>query len=618
MNVVSSLDLPHHDGSSLYVEDAHPSIGDQVRVRLRVPHPPDGQPEITQVHVRTTQDAEPCFVAAVPTRRTDSDTWWVATLPVVNPITHYRFLLHGGPWGYAWVNGTGIHVRDVPDIADFRVVATEAPPDWARESVVYQIFPDRYARSPAAALREPPSWADPADWADPVSAGERASAQFFGGDLDGITAHLADVLDLGATVLYLTPFFPATSSHRYDATSFDTVDPLLGGPEALIRLTRAAHDRGLRVIGDLTTNHTGYRHDWFRAAQEGPDSPEHGFYRFDPQGSPVCWLGVPSLPKLDHGSPELARRFFGPDGVVQRWLRPPYDLDGWRVDVANMTGRLGVEDRYDQVQRQMRAAVRAARPDGLLIAEHCHDLAGDLSGEGWHGAMNYSGFTRPLWTWLRAPQEAPSFLGLPVSVPRLGGEQVVATMADFGAQLPWAARSVSFNLAGSHDTTRIHTLVGGDPSLVEVALGLVVTMPGVPMVTYGDEIGMPGRFGEDGRRPMPWDRSELWSGALREAFRSLIAARRSSEALCVGGLRLVRVEDDALVFLRESRSECVLVHCARAGHPPLEVPVHRLPGLDGGRALHGRGPVWDGGRAFFTAEGPEVGLWAWAVSDPWC
>ncbi|WP_116114806.1 glycoside hydrolase family 13 protein [Austwickia chelonae] len=615
MSRESVLDLPHHDGSMLYVDDPHPVIGGRVTVRLRVPRPVGGEPEVAEVHVRTTRDAEPFFVTASVALRTDTDVWWSVTLPVVNPVTHYRFLVHGGRWGYAWVNGTGVHRRDVPDVADFRVVAASAPPSWAREAVVYQIFPDRYARSPGADLRGAPSWAEPAGWGDPVESGERASAQFFGGDLDGITAHLDDVVELGATVLYLTPFFPATSCHRYDATSFDTVDPLLGGPEALARLTRAAHDRGLRVIGDLTTNHTGDRHDWFLTALERPGSPEHGFYRFGADGAPVCWLDVPSLPKLDHGSPELARRFFGPDGVVQRWLRPPYELDGWRVDVANMTGRLGVEDRYDQVQRAMRAAVEAARPDGLLVAEHCHDLSGDLYGDGWHGAMNYAGFTRPLWTWLHDPQRAPSFLGLPVAVPRLGGAEVAATMADFGAQLPWAARAASFNLAGSHDTTRIHTLVGGDPALVEVAVGLVVAMPGIPMITYGDEVGMPGRFGEDGRRPMPWEQAELWSAGVREAFRSLIAARRASRALQVGGLRVVHAEEDALVFLRESDTECALVHCARAGHAPVELPVHRLPGLAEGRVLHGRAPSWEAGRVFVGAAGPQVDIWVWPVAQ---
>lgn len=608
----SLLELPHHDGSSLYVDDPHPSPGGQVTVRLRIPHPPHGVPPVDAVHVRSPRDGEPFFVAAVPSGRTDSDMWWTATLPVVNRVTHYRFLVRGGRWGYAWVNGTGVHRRDVPDVADFRVVATDPPPSWARDAIVYQIFPDRFARSTAAASRPLPGWAVPANWGDPVQSGEVASSQFYGGDLDGIVDHLDYLVDLGVDVLYLTPFFPAGSAHRYDATTFDRVDPLLGGEEALVRLTRAAHARGVRVLGDFTSNHTGCGHEWFREALADPSCPEHGFYRFAEDGTPVCWLGVPSLPKLDYSSPELRRRLFGPEGPVQRWLRPPYELDGWRVDVANMTGRLGTDDFYDEVQREFRTAAVAARPDALVVAEHCHDLTGDLLGEGWHGAMNYSGFTRPLWTWLRAPDQAPSFLGVPMAVPRLPGAAVAATMADFGAQLPWAVRATSFQLAGSHDTTRLHTLLGGDRSSVEVAAALVVAFPGIPMVTYGDEIGMPGAFGEDGRRPMPWDRPELRDDALREIYRNLFAVRRSSEALREGGLRMVHVEDDCLVFLRETASRTALVHCAREGHEPVSLPVDRLPtGVASGRVGYGRQPALFEDRIVFAASGPGADIWLW-------
>jgi alpha-glucosidase len=118
--------------------------------------------------------------------------------------------------------------------------------------------------------------------------------------------------------------------------------------------------------------------------------------------------------------------------------------------------------------------------------------------------MNYAGFTRPVWTWLTSPTnpDAPAdFLGQPVRVPRLPGELVADAMIDFTSRIPWATLVRSFTLLGSHDTSRIRTLVGGDLALVRAAAGLLFTMPGTPMVTYGDEIGMRGRFGEDGRPP---------------------------------------------------------------------------------------------------------------------
>ena len=205
--------------------------------------------------------------------------------------------------------------------------------------------------------RPTPDWAIPAEWTDPVDLVPPArSAQFYGGDLDGVREHLDHLEALGINLLYLTPFFPARSNHRYDASTFDHVDPLLGDDDALVRLVEAAHARGIRVIGDLTSNHSGDAHEWFRAAQADPDSPERSFYYLHDDGSYESWLGVPSLPKFDWKSPELRRRFIeGPESVVARFLAPPFNLDGWRIDVANMTGRLGDEDLNESVRRTIRA-----------------------------------------------------------------------------------------------------------------------------------------------------------------------------------------------------------------------------------------------------------------------
>jgi alpha-glucosidase len=524
------LSQPHHDGSALYVSNACPAPGETVQVRVRVPH----EAGVTAVYLRTAPDGEQQFSDAVVDRRTDTDTWWRADLTCHNPVTSYRFILEGGPLSYAWLNGTGTHGRDVPDAADFRLVTYDAPPEWALDAVVYQIFPDRFAKS---VDREAPEWADPAGWDEPITTDRsRIGKQLYGGDLDGITAHLDHVVSLGATVVYLTPFFPSRSNHRYDASSFDAVDPVLGGDEALRRLVDACHERGLRVMGDFTTNHTGAAHEWFRRAQADPASEERGFYLYE-DGDYVSWLGVPSLPKLNYDSGELRRRVFDdPDGVVRKWLGEAAGLDGWRVDVANMTGRYKDQDLNHEVARLMRAAMADVRPDALLVGEHVHDYSQDALGDGWHGVMNYAGFTRPVWTWLRSREHAPKFLGSPVMVPRLGGRSVLETMREFSAIVPWRTVQHSFTLVGSHDTTRVRSLVGDDPQQVDVAAGLLMTMPGIPMLTYGDEIGMRGDFGEDGRRPMPWDETQ-WDERLLEVYRGLIGrARPSGTVVCAGSM----------------------------------------------------------------------------------
>jgi alpha-glucosidase len=174
----------------------------------------------------------------------------------------------------------------------------------------------------------------------------------------------------------------------------------------------------------------------------------------------------------------------------------------------------------------------------------------------------------------------------------------------------WSSLVHSLNLVGSHDTTRARTLVAHDPRLSEVAAGMLLTMPSIPMVTYGDEIGMLGEFGEDGRRPMPWDESQ-WDTRLLHAYRGLIAARRSSVALRHGGLRWVHADEDALVFLRQSPEETALVHCARAAHAPLTIPARRLTGVENARSVYGAELEQEAGTVSLVAHQPQVSVWAW-------
>jgi alpha-glucosidase len=451
------------------------------------------------------------------------------------------------------------------------------------DAIVHQVFPDRFARSPGAGERRVPDWAEPSRWTDPIQR-RRGSfgAQLYGGDLDGIVAHLDHLARLRADVLYLTPVFPAGSVHRYDATTFERIDPLLGGDEALARLVSAAHARGIRVVGDLTTNHTGSGHEWFTRAQSDPTSPEASYYYFtDHPADYVGWLGHPTLPKLDWRSEALRDRFLrGPDSVVGRWLRPPADLDGWRIDVANMTGRYRDVDLAHSVAREIRATMAAVRPDGWLVAEHFHDAGPDLAGDGWHGAMNYAWFTRPVWSWLADHRPGAlvggHFLGVPTGygVPKLAGPAVVQAMREAAARMPWRSLVAGMNSLDTHDTARFMTVVGEDPDRYEAGLGLLFTLPGAPMVFAGAETGMGGGLGELSRSPIPWDRPGAWDGRVLTLHQKLAELRRGSVALRRGSLRWLAVGNDALAFERESPdgSQRVLVQVARGPHEPISLP----------------------------------------------
>jgi alpha-glucosidase len=612
---VRLAETPHHDGAELLCPAQAVALGDVIPVFVRVPKVP-ANGSIRGVHVRSVIDGEPAYTQAKVDRETDYESWWRADLTVGNPVTSYRFLLDHGASGYAWLNGTGIHDRDVPDRADFRVTTFDPPPAWVLDAVLYEIFPDRFARS--GAVRELPDWAVAASWDAPViHRGPLTGRQTYGGDLEGIVSRLNYLTSLQVNSVYLTPFFPGRSNHRYDASTFDVVDPLLGGDEALVALSSALHERGMRLIGDLTTNHSGRGHDWFRTAQSNPTSPEASYYYFGESPEDyAAWLGVPSLPKLNHGSLALRRRLVdGDDSVAGHWLRKPYRLDGWRTDVANMTGRQGADDWTGEVARALRRTMARVNPDAYLLAEHGHDASADLLGDGWHGTMNYSAFTRPVWAWLGRPPEKLRFLGMPVPIPHIGADRAAATMRDFAAGVPWRTTAHNANLLSSHDTTRFRTIVGGDPRLVEVGAALLMTYPGVPLFFMGDELGLEGIDGEASRTPMPWDHWDRVDVATLATYQTLIALRRSSRALRHGGMRWVLADARAMAYARETADETVLVLLARAAWDGARLPSSPLAGGRDVRAaenLYGGAPLRLEGQDFvLPGDGPTAQVWRW-------
>lgn len=593
---------PHHDGSETYVPEPNPELGDTMSVFLRVPQASD----VRHAWVRVNIDGEPELVPAVVDREDGRDRWLRAAMRVVNPVLTYRWLLDGGPHDYQWLNQGGLHGHDVADAFDFQISTYEPPPEWAT-ATMYQIFPDRFARS---VDRPAPPWAIPADWDDPViGEGPDTPRQLYGGDLDGITDHLDHIASLGVGTIYLTPFFPARSNHRYNASTFDRVDPLLGGDAALARLAAAARERGIRLMGDLTTNHCGASHEWFQAAIADPESAEAGFFFFtDHPDEYAAWWNLRDMPIFDHRSAELRRRLYdGPDSVVARWLGP-HALDAWRIDVANMTGIRGDIDLSHEVATTIRRTMAGTVGESFLQAESNHDASGQLRGDGYQGTMNYAAFTRPLWQWLIPPQPRPYPHAKYPALPNLPGGLVVRAMRELSGVTPWQATLHAMNLIGSHDTHRIASLLG-DPRLVDVAFGMLAAYPGIPMIYAGDELGLEAMGPEHARIPMPWEHPERWDRRRLEMTRAHFGARADSAALRRGGLRWLAVGDDVLLFLREAPTERILVHAARAAHPPIHVPTAvvgaALEGLAGSPDLH----AGDGGTITLRAEGPSFGMW---------
>lgn len=600
---------PHHDGSELYLSNSAPKIGEKVEFRVRVPK----DCALTEVMIRIYHDGEPRTFAMTVKSCNKVESWWATKVTVLNPVAQYRFLLIGKN-SYQWLNAAGIFNHEVTSGADFQILAKPKYPQWINKSVFYQIFPDRFASS--GKKRKLPTWLVPRAWNDlPKGRDKTTGVEYFGGDFEGVEEHLDHITDLGVNGIYFTPFFPASSTHRYDAASFDHVDPLLGGDEALLSLAVAANKKGIRMMGDLTTNHCGAAHPWLAKAKSNKSGKEHSYFYWDKsiKHGYVGWWGLASLPKLNYSSPTLRKAMWEADNsVVRKWLQPPYSLAGWRIDVGNMTGRYLDQDLNQLVMRGIRSAMDEVNPDAWLVAENADNFPSDLDGFGWHGTMNYNGFMRPIWGWLKEnPEVEGGFFGLPTSLPRFTGREMVAAMKQFNSGIPWRALMASMLLLNSHDTARFRNVVGGNVNRHFAGMGLLLTYPGVPSIFAGDEIGLQGAWGEDARRTINWDNHEGWDLPFLERVRELVKIRRSSDALAIGGLRWVTINNDSVAYLRESKKESVLVVVAR-GRSEIEVDLKPF-GYEVAKNLYG--PVALGDAIRFVTDSAEVGIWRLANTE---
>jgi len=560
-NKIQFSALPHHDGSELYVSNIAPKIGDTVNLKVRVPNDYIFQ----EAFVRVYEDAEPRTYKLSRVKKLNTESWYQVSITIHNLHTIYRFVFIGDG-KYEWLNAYGLSDHDVHSNNDFQIVAIPDNPQWIHSSVFYQIFPDRFARS--GTINEIPDWAYPRDWNElPRGRSKFTGQELYGGDLLGVQQHLDHVSDLGVNGIYFTPMFPSRSNHRYDATSFDHIDPVLGGDKAFQSLIAVAKKNRIRILGDLTSNHCGKGHDWLAKAKKNPRSKEHGYFYWDKKikWGYVGWFGLESLPKLNYSSQALRQTMYGAkNSIVKKWLTPKFGMAGWRIDVGNMTGVQGPDNFHSEVAQGIRQAMQEVNPDTWLVAENGDFKASDLNGLGWQGAMNYQGFMRPFWNWInKNPEITGGFQGLPFAMPKINGAQLVASIQEFNASVPWRSLTASMLLLDSHDTARFRTVVLGDKAAHVAAMTMMLTYPGVPSIFAGDEIGLEGSWGEDSRRTINWEDRSQWDFEFMAQVKNLIELRKTHDALINGGLRWVAVEDDFIAYLRESKGESILTLVAR-------------------------------------------------------
>ncbi|MEF2968908.1 alpha-glycosidase [Paenibacillus sp. M1] len=407
------------------------------------------------------------------------------------------------------------------------------PPGWVKESVFYQIFPERFANGNRA--NDPESTAP---WGDNPSYGN-----FFGGDLQGVMDHLDYLSDLGINAIYFTPLFSAPSNHKYDTEDYYRVDPHFGTKETLRQVVEACHARGIRVILDGVFNHSGISFPYFQdVIDKGKESVYYDWFHIDSWPLEVKANGVPTyktfafertMPKLNTANPEVRNYFC----ALGRYWIVETGIDGWRLDVAN--------EPDHAFWREFRKAVKEVKPDAYILGEVWHDGMKWLRGDQFDGVMNYPLANAMLDFFVFGQDDSFAFAN------KIGG---------FLARYPKQVNEACFNHLDTHDTVRLLTLCGGDKRKLKLAAAFQFTFIGTPSIYYGDEIGLSGQFDPENRRCMIWDpaRQDL---ELYSFYRRLIGLRKSHPALTSGAfvLRFADKSSRLLVYERSSGGETLLV-----------------------------------------------------------
>lgn len=453
-------------------------------------------------------------------------------------------------------------------------------PEWAKGAVIYQVFPDRFARSGECDLTgklQPytihSDWNEEVGW-QPTPDGKVLNNDFFGGNFRGITEKMDYIASLGVTILYLNPISKSFSSHRYDTGDYKTPDPMLGTIADFRAMCEAAHSRGIKVILDGVYSHTGSDSLYFNrentfpgvGAYQSPDSPYYSWFTFHQYpNSYNCWWNFDTLPTVKKLDPAFVDYIItGEDSVVAYWLKQ--GCDGFRLDVA--------DELPNAFMDMLKRRIRQIRPDALLLGEVWEDASnkeaygvrrryfvdGTLD-----SVMNYP-FRTAIINYLKAYDDGN------------GLRQTVMTILE---NYPPQVAACNMNLLGTHDTPRILTALVDDfdgsreekakrhlnPEQRELALSrlylasvLQYTLPGSSSLYYADEAGMEGYKDPFNRRTYPWGREDA---ALLEHFRSL-GQLKKHPALKTVETEFLQTEGGCVLFRRGAAGQGVKIYVNRS------------------------------------------------------
>lgn len=436
--------------------------------------------------------------------------------------------------------------------------------------IIYHIFVDRFAKGGDVPLRDGailnPDWDHGIPQFAPYNGAPLKNNMFFGGTLWGIKDKLPYIASLGVSTLYLSPIFDSPSNHKYDTADYMTVDPMFGGEEALRALIREGKRYGIGIILDGVFNHTGADSLYFNkfgryatlGACQSKDSPFYAWYDF--QSYPdryTCWWGIDILPRIHPDVPSCGDFFTKRDGVIRHYAR--MGIQGMRLDVA--------DELSDPFLGKIKAALNEEVNDAVLYGEVWEDASNKIAystrkkyflGKELDGVMNY-----------------PVREGLIDYFQSGDTGKLAYALREVTEHAPSRILHAQMNLLGTHDTERILTILGGEPkgdrtnaelsratmterekaigrTRMKMAYTALATLPGVPAIFYGDEVGMQGYQDPFNRRPFPWGREDA---ELLRHYKKIGRIRRAHEVYKEGGFRLLSLTQDTLIFARYNEVE---------------------------------------------------------------
>lgn len=625
------------DGTGNFVNPAEPEINSRVEILCRT-----GRDDVEKV---TAVVDGTCYDMYVKERNSQFD-YYAVTISLESHQISYHFQIEKRGESIRY-NRQGV-VDEINPYFDFCIIPGFHTPTWAKGAVMYQIFVDRFYNGDSSndvVDREYSYIGEPVtqvkDWNKmPASMGVR---EFYGGDLKGVWEKLDYLQDLGVEVLYLNPIFVSPSNHKYDTQDYDYVDPHYGviikdGGEVLpegdldnshaeryiqrvvnkenleasnaffASFVEEVHKRGMKVILDGVFNHCGSFNKWLdrekiydrdasyeKGAFLTEDSPYHDFFHFYPDGSWPdnthydSWWGNDTLPKLNYeGSEKLAPYVMR---IAKKWVSEPYNVDGWRLDVAADLGHS--EDYNHGFWRQFRERVKEANPEAIILAEHYGDPSPWLDGSQWDTVMNYDAFMEPV-SWFLTGMEKHSDMAAPDMIGN--SSAFFGAMTDYGARFTMPSAQVAMNELSNHDHSRFLTRtnktvgrtafagpraadMGVNTAVMRQGVMMQMTWVGAPTLYYGDEAGVCGWTDPDNRRSYPWGREDK---ELIRFHKEMIRIHRDYQVFKTGSMLYLHGENGLIVYGRFQGEEKAVIAVQTGGtRREIEVDVWRLGLKDG-------------------------------------